>query len=103
MLMRKRFIIILIVAIILAVLCIIPSPLNNAKSSDGGTRRYSPLLPVYTVVDWNRVYIKQHDPNNPDSNASNGETTKGIQVFIFGISVYDGRYTVDGIHIRDEG
>ena len=98
--MRKRYIIGLIAAVVLAVLCLIPSPLNAAKAADGGTRRYSPLLPVYSVVDWNKIEIAPHNPDGPDANASGGKTTKGIQVFIFGISVYDGRYTVEGIHTR---
>ena len=29
-----------------------------------------------------------------------GETTMGKQVYLFGICVYDGRYTVEGIHTR---
>lgn len=99
--MRKRFIVILIAAVVLAVLCAIPSPLNYAKAADGGTCVYSPVLPVYKVVDWNKIHIREHDPDGPDG--SNGETTKGIQVFVFGISVYDGRYTVDGIHTRSDG
>lgn len=96
--MRKRFVVALITAVVLAVFCAIPSPLNNAVSTDGGTRVYSPILPVYKVVDWNKIHIKELDPDD-----SNGETTKGIQVFIFGISVYDGRYTEDGIHTRTNG
>ena len=98
--MRKRYIIGLLATVVLAVLCIVPSPLNTAKAADGGTRMYSPLLPVYTVIDWNRIEIAPHNPDGPDANASNGKTTKGIQVLIFGISVYDGRYTVEGIHTR---
>ena len=100
--MRKRFIIALIaiVTVVLAVLCLIPSPLNEAKAADGGPKIHSPVLPVYTVVDWNKIEIAPHNPDGPDANASRGKTTKGIQVFIFGISVYDGRYTVEGIHTR---
>jgi hypothetical protein len=100
--MRKRFIIALIaiVIVVLAVLCLIPSPLNEAKAADGGTKVYSPVLPVYTVVDWNHIEIAPHNPEGPEANMSNGKTTKGIQVFVFGVSVYDGRYTVDGIHTR---
>ena len=96
--MRKRFIVALTAAVVLAVLCAIPSPLNYAKAADGGTCVYSPVLPVYKVVDWNKIHIREHDPDG-----SNGETTKGIQIFICGISVYDGRYTVDGIHTRSDG
>ena len=98
--MRKRYIIGLLATVVLAVLCLVPSPLNTAKAADGGTRMYSPLLPVYTVIDWNRIEIAPYNPDGPDANASNGKTTKGIQVLILGISVYDGRYTVEGIHTR---
>ena len=94
--MKKRYIVVIIIVLILAILCLIPSPLNNAKAADGGTRRYSPILPVYTIVDWNKVEIVPHD----DQNSSNGKTIKGKQIFIFGFSVYDGRYTVDGVHTR---
>ena len=98
--MRKRYIIGLLVAVVLAVLFIIPNPLNTAKAADGGTKIYSPLIPVYTIVDWNKIELAPHNPDGPDSNIANGKTTKGIQVIIFGVSVYDGRYTIDGIHTR---
>ncbi|SCW26535.1 hypothetical protein SAMN02910456_00100 [Ruminococcaceae bacterium YRB3002] len=98
--MRRRYLIGLLVVVVLAVLCLIPSPLNAAKAADGGTRMYSPVLPIYKVVDWNKIEIAQHDPDGPDANTSNGKTTKGIQVFIFGMSIYDGRYTIEGIHTR---
>ena len=98
--MRKRYIIGLLVAVVLAVLFIIPNPLTTAKAADGGTKIYSPLIPVYTVVDWNKIELAPHNPDGPDSNIANGKTTKGIQVIIFGVSVYDGRYTIDGIHTR---
>lgn len=98
--MRKRYIIGLLVAGVLAVLFIIPNPLNTAKAADGGTKIYSPLIPVYTVVDWNKIELAPHNPDGPDSNIANGKTTKGIQVIIFGVSVYDERYTIDGIHTR---
>ncbi len=98
--MRKRNIIGLLASVVLAILCLIPSPLNAAKAADGGTRMYSPILPVYKVIDWNKIEITPHNTDVPEANVSNGITTKGIQIFLFGISVYDGRYTVEGIHTR---
>lgn len=80
---------------------IIPSPFSGAHSADGGTISYYPILPVFCVVDWNQINITDHNPNNPDADPSQKSyTVKGLQVFIFGISVYDGRYTVEGIHTR---
>jgi hypothetical protein len=86
--MRIRYIIILSVAVVLTALCLMPSD-NPIKAADGGTETYCPLIPIYKVTDYNTIEIYPHK-----------KTTKGIQLFIFGISVYDGRYTVEGIHRR---
>ena len=96
------------VAIILAflALCVIPDPLSEAKAADGGTKTYTTIIPVVYVIDWNQISLAPHsDKANPDSenydpNYPKGETTMGKQVYLFGICVYDGRYTVEGIHTR---
>lgn len=98
--MGKRIrITILVVVLLLSLVCLIPNPLNTAKASDGGTKTYEPLIPIYRVIDWNQIKVYPHrEEYDPD--APNGETIKGFQVYIFGVCVYDGRYTVEGAHTR---
>lgn len=85
-------------------LCFIPNPLSAAKAADGGTKTYYTVIPVFCVVDWNEIHFYPHSEKlNPDSesydpDAPKGETTKGKQVYLFDICVYDGRYTVEGIY-----
>jgi hypothetical protein len=86
---RKRYLIMLLFAVVLTALCLVPAG-NPVVAADGGTRIYYPLIPVYGVVDWNRMELSPYP----------GKTTKGIQVFIFRICVYDGRYTVEGMQPR---
>lgn len=98
-------IIILVAVIVLSILCVIPNPLNSAKAADGGTRIYSPILPIYVIYDWNKVKIEPHSglqgsESESGSGESNGKTVMGKQIFIFGIEVYDGRYEVEGVHTR---
>jgi hypothetical protein len=87
-------------------LCVIPNPLSEAKAADGGTKIYTTIIPVVSVIDWNKISMTPHgeeaNPNseNYDPDYPRGETTMGKQVYIFGICVYDGRYTVEGIHTR---
>ena len=103
---KKIRISILVTIVVLIVLFLFPCPLNTAKASDGGTKVYRPIIPLYVVVDWNQFHFAQHsDTLNPDSesydpNAPNGETIKGIQIFVSETCIYDGRYTVEGIHYR---
>ncbi len=104
---RKIFKTILVVIILVFLaLCVIPNPLSGAKAADGGTKIYTTIIPVVYVIDWNQISFASHsDKANPDSenydpNYPRGETTMGKQVYLFGICVYDGRYTVEGIHTR---
>lgn len=87
--MKKRTAIIVIIVVFL-VLCLIPSS-SSIKAADGEKRIYQPLLlPIYRVVECNKIEFNPYPR----------KTTKGIQVFIFGICVYDGHYTVEGMHRR---
>ena len=103
---KKIRITILVIVLIVLLLCFIPSPLNSAKCADGGTKIYSPIIPIYQVIDWNQFRAAPHsEERNPNSdkydpNVPNGETIKGQTVYIFGFCVYDGRYTVQGIQPR---
>lgn len=94
-------IIILVAVLVFSIFCIIPNPLNSAKAADGGTRIYSPILPIYVIYDWNKISIEPHSGlQGSESGESNGKTVMGKQIFIFGIEVYDGRYEVEGVHTR---
>ena len=103
---KKIRISILVTIVVLIVLFLFPCPLNTAKAADGGTKVYRPIIPLYVVVDWNQIHWAPHsDKLNPDSesydpNAPKGETIKGLQVFVSETCIYDGRYTVEGIHAR---
>ncbi len=96
--MKKKKIIVLITIVVLA-FCLIPNPFIFAQDADGGTRYYYPMLPVpvYTIIDYNRISA-DYDNISPDGPTK--ITTKGIQIIVLGISVYDGRYTVEGWHTR---
>ena len=104
----KKIIRSILIVIILAILtlCVIPNPMSGAKAADGGTKIYTTIIPVVYVIDWNKISMAPHgEKGNPNSedydpNYPRGETTMGKQVFLFGICVYDGRYTVEGIHTR---
>lgn len=81
----------LVVAILLIVGLFVPSPLVTVKVADGGTIIYGPLIPVYKIIDWNKFSINPHYC----------VTKRGITVYIFGVEVYDGSYTVDGTVWRE--
>ncbi len=98
--------VIIAVVILFLIPCLVPNPLSVAKAADGGTRGYSSFFSIVQVVDWNKISIEPHTkegiPQNGKSASGrmNGHTVKGKQIFFFGICIYDGRYTVQGIHIR---
>ena len=94
-------VVVLVAVLVFSIFCIIPNPLNSAKAADGGTRIYSPILPIYVIYDWNKVSIEPHSGlQGSESGESNGKTVMGKQIFIFGIEIYDGRYEVEGVHTR---
>lgn len=102
----KTKVVIIAVVILFLILCLVPNHLSVAKAADGGTRGYSSFFSIVEVIDWNKIIIEPHsEERNPQNgkNASgrmNEHTVKGKQIFFFGICIYDGRYTVQGIHIR---
>jgi hypothetical protein len=106
--MKKKVLKTILIVVLMGflALCLIPSPLSGAKAADGGTKIYTTIIPVFYVIDWNKISPSPHsdkaDPNseNYDPDYPRGETTMGLQVFVFGICVYDGRHTVEGIHSR---
>ena len=71
-----------IVAAILALLCLVPFPLYL---KDGGTVCWQPIIPVYTVYDYNAIW-----------RGEDGElcTKKGYSVDLFGIEVWETTYLV---------
>ncbi|MBR5386076.1 MAG: hypothetical protein IK142_00680 [Clostridiales bacterium] len=96
--MKKKTITVFITIVVLLI-GLAPCPLKTSKDADGGTRHYSPILPLYTIIDWNRVQITPLNDNNSTDRLT-GTTTKGIQIFVLGRCVYDGRYTAEGAYAR---
>lgn len=89
---RKFLIIFSLFFIILFVL-----PVNVSYATDGGSRYVSPIIPVYTVIDYNQIAtegpLMSH--SDPDYVPPGFYRVKGRAVEIFGIRIYENKYRVD--------
>lgn len=87
---KKTRIVILVIIIITILLGLLPNPL--AFPTGPVSKSYKPIipLPIYEVKEWHEYNVKPHtDSNEPDEQLV--KTITGVEVYIFGIEVYDGR------------
>ena len=88
--MKKKARIIILVIVITIILGLFPNPI--VFTAGPVNKSYKPIipLPIYEVKEWHVNNIKPHaDLNKPDEQFVKKIT--GVEVFVFGIEVYDGR------------